>query len=125
MDELAKLVALLDVEKWPGLDVLICLEMQCNKVSCTDRGCVTGSLLANNLEIPPLHYIDVRLDGPRKSKKTISFPAKNLLVSQEGLCSKERVNERVSPLIISIFIIIFFCNTNFFSFHLPALLSYT
>jgi hypothetical protein len=69
-----------------------------------------------------LHYIDVHLDGPRKSKKTISCPTKNLLVFQEGLCSKERVNVRISPLIISIFIIIFFCNTTFFSIDLPALL---
>jgi len=61
------------------------------------------------LKIPPVKdrapdYIGVRLDGPRKSKKTIYCPAKNLLVSQEGLCPKERVNEGMSSLIISIFI---------------------
>jgi len=72
VEELAKLVALLDVEKKRGLGVLICLEMQCNKVGCTDLGCVSDSLLANNLKIPPtkdlaLDYIGVRLDGPRKS----------------------------------------------------------
>jgi hypothetical protein len=36
VEELAKLVALLDMEKWRGLGVLICFEMQCNKVSCND-----------------------------------------------------------------------------------------
>jgi hypothetical protein len=36
VEELAKLVAVLDVEKWRGVGVLICLEIQCNKVSCTD-----------------------------------------------------------------------------------------
>jgi hypothetical protein len=61
------------------------------------------------LKIPPakdlaLHYTGVRLDGPRKFKKIISRPAKNLLVSQEGVCSKERVNEGISSLIISILI---------------------
>jgi len=36
VEELAKLVAPLDVKMWRGLGVLICLEMQCNKVSCND-----------------------------------------------------------------------------------------
>lgn len=65
--------------------------------------------LSFSLKFPPaevlaLHYTDVRLDGPRKSKKTISCPAKNLLVSQEGPSSKERVNKSISSLIISIIV---------------------
>ena len=35
VEELAKLVGLLDMEKWRGVGVLICLEIECNKVSCT------------------------------------------------------------------------------------------
>lgn len=89
--------------------VLIFLEIQCNEVSCTDGGCISDSLLAYLMKIPPAKdratdYTGVRLEGPRKSKKTVYCPGKNLLVSQEGHCSKERVNERISPLIISIFI---------------------
>jgi hypothetical protein len=75
--------------------------------SAVMTGCFSVSLLANRLKIPPtkvlaLHYSGVCLDGLRKSKKTISCSAKNLLVSQEGLSSKEIVNVRISPLIISL-----------------------
>ena len=36
VEESATLAAVLDVEKWRGVGVLVCLEIKCNKVSCTD-----------------------------------------------------------------------------------------